>query len=91
MALACLGSYGHYINSREPRVTEVVVLSFVSITLAVLSLYLIEKPFRKCLWSPIQAVRAGAFLVVFCSAIYVDSADGFPQGIFGRSLPDAQP
>jgi hypothetical protein len=51
--------------------------------LAVLSYRYVERPFRKRLWKPAQSVWAGlaACILIFCGAMYVNSANGLPARI----------
>jgi peptidoglycan/LPS O-acetylase OafA/YrhL len=81
--------FRHYINDGQPSKTEMISLVVVSISLATLSFFLIEKPFRKRRWSPLQTVRAGAFacLALFCAGMYIDSDNGLPQRIASAAYP----
>ncbi|KRR18137.1 acyltransferase family protein [Bradyrhizobium retamae] len=81
--------YRHYINNTEPSTVEAICLALVSIALATLSFYFVEKPIRERRPQPTQTVRAGAFacLALFCSGVYIDSAEGLPK----RLTPTAYP
>jgi peptidoglycan/LPS O-acetylase OafA/YrhL len=72
-----------YINNGTPRIREAVALALVSIALATLSWRFVERPFRKRRWQPGQTVWAGlgACALVFCNAMYIDSADGLTQRV----------
>jgi hypothetical protein len=72
-----------YINNGTPRIHEAMALALLSIVLAVLSYRYVERPFRKRLWKPAQSVWAGlaACMLIFCGAMYVNSANGLPARI----------
>jgi hypothetical protein len=76
-----------YINGGTPSIREALALAFVSIILAALSYRFVEQPFRKRRWEPAQSAWGGllACMLIFCGAMYVDSADGLPA----RISPDA--
>ena len=64
-----------YINNGQPRIHEALALAIVSSALAVLSYFVVEKPFRKRRGQPAHSVQAGLFacILIFCCSMYVDS------------------
>jgi peptidoglycan/LPS O-acetylase OafA/YrhL len=81
--------YRIYTNSGTPRIREAIALAAVSLLLAFLSWRFVERPFRKRIWLPTQTVWAGmlACMLIYCGAMYVDSAEGLPA----RLSPEAYP
>jgi peptidoglycan/LPS O-acetylase OafA/YrhL len=75
--------YRIYINNGMPRIREAAALAAVSIALATLSYFFVEKPFRKRRWLPAQSVRAGllACALTFCASMYVSSKEGMPERV----------
>ena len=78
--------YRIYINNGMPGIREAAALAAVSIALATLSYFFVEKPFRKRRWLPAQSVGAGllACASMFCASMYVSSKEGMPERV-----PDA--
>jgi peptidoglycan/LPS O-acetylase OafA/YrhL len=76
-----------YINNHVPSIVEAAALALVSIGLAILSYFIVERPTRKRRWLPARSVGAGllASTLLACSAMYVHSADGMPE----RLSPEA--
>jgi peptidoglycan/LPS O-acetylase OafA/YrhL len=67
-----------YINNGQPRMREALALALISVVLAVLSYFLVERPFRKRRWQPAQSVKVGlvACALIFCGSMYVHSTEG---------------
>lgn len=72
-----------YINNGQPRMQEALALALISVALATLSYFFVEKPFRKPVWQPAQSVQAGllACILIFCGSMYVSSKEGMPERI----------
>lgn len=72
-----------YINGGVPRIREAAALALASVVLATLSYFFVEQPFRKRRWTSGQSVSSGlaACMLIYCGAMYVDSAEGLPSRI----------
>jgi hypothetical protein len=68
---------------------EAMLLALASIALAALSYRFVETPFRRYHPPAVKTVRAGALacLLVFCSSMYLDSADGLPKRVSQAVYP----
>jgi peptidoglycan/LPS O-acetylase OafA/YrhL len=72
-----------YINNDTPRIREALALALLSIVLAVLSYRYVEQPFRQRRWPAAPNVLGGlaACILIYCTSMYVDNADGWPARI----------
>jgi hypothetical protein len=76
-----------YINNQVPNATETAVLTATSIALAVLSYFVVERPFRRRRWLPVRSVSVGllACLAIAIGAAVIYQQDGRP-GRMSRDL-----
>jgi peptidoglycan/LPS O-acetylase OafA/YrhL len=72
-----------YINGGMPRIRETLALALLSLAIATLSYFFVERPLRKPRWRPVLQVALGltACFLVFGAATYIEHAEGFPERV----------
>jgi peptidoglycan/LPS O-acetylase OafA/YrhL len=72
-----------YINGGQPQMSEAIALGALSVGLAVLSYFCVERPFRKPRWQPFKSISVGlaCCVVILCASMYIYKSDGLPARI----------